>query len=187
MSIASGFKIDWIDIQNIYTDLNSARTKFNMATVTIPSNPGLIYSSHLTDLAALVDAMSSNSYIGTNANTGVSSQTPGNYIYPTQFSRIDTIVTNIKDNICPHNAAHYASHRSGYNGSYYSTHRSSYDGSYYSTHRSGYNGSYYSTHRSSYDGTYRSHNGNYYSSHRSGYNGTYRSHHADYDSGCDSK
>ena len=172
MSIASGYQLSWADIENIYNNLNAARTKFSMTTVSVPGNPGKAYPSQITDLSSLVDAMSANGFIGTNATTGVSNPGAGNKITVVEINKINDVVTNIKDNICPHNATH----RSGYRA-HNSTHRRAdyVDDGTYRSHRS--NRSHDSGHRS-YDGTYRSHRSN---------NGTYRSHRADYDSGCDAK
>ena len=181
MSIASGYKLSWADIENIYNNLNAARTKFSMTTVSVPGNPGKIYPSQITDLSSLVDAMSANGFIGANAITGVSSPETGNKITPVEFDQINNVVTNIKDNICPHNAAHNATHRSSHNAAYRATHRSDYDGAYRATHRSSHDSGYRAAHRSS-------HNSGYRSSYRSGYRSSYRSRYfADYDSGCDAK
>ena len=167
MSIASGYKLSWADIENIYNNLNAARTKFSMTTVSVPGNPGKIYPSQITDLSSLVDAMSANEFIGTNASTGVSNPGTGNKITVVEIDKINDVVTNIKDNICPHNATHNATHRSGYDGTYRS-------------HRS--HDATYRSHRSHNSG-YRSHR-----SHNSSYRATYRSgRFSDYDSGCDAK
>ena len=183
MSIAEGYKITWSDIQDIYTNLNTARTKFSMATVAVPSNPGKPYPSQINDLATLVDAMNSNEFLTSVANTGVSAPAVGSLIEPTEFNRISTTIDNIY-RTCPHHGAYYAAH--------YATHRSSYYSAHYATHRSSYYSSDYTSnygsHRSAYySSNYGSHRGAYYSSNYGSRRSAYYSSHRDYDQGCDYK
>ena len=195
MSIAEGYKITWSDIQDIYTNLNTARTKFSMATVAVPSNPGKPYPSQINDLATLVDAMNSNEFLTSVANTGVSAPAVGSLIEPTEFNRISTTIDNIY-RTCPHHgayyAAHYATHRSSYYSAHYATHRSSYYSSDYTSnygsHRSAYYSSNYGSHRGAYySSNYGSRRSAYYSSNYGSRRSAYYSSHRDYDQGCDYK
>ena len=199
MSIAEGYKITWSDIQDIYTNLNTARTKFSMATVAVPSNPGKPYPSQINDLATLVDAMNSNEFLTGVANTGVSAPAVGSLIEPTEFNRISTTIDNIY-RTCPHHGAYYSAHYATHRSSYYSTHRSAHYSSNYGTHRGAYYSSDYGSHRGAYySSNYGTHRGAYYSSNygsrRNAYyssnygsrRSAYYSSHRDYDQGCDYK
>ena len=187
MSIAEGYKITWSDIQDIYTNLNTARTKFSMATVAVPSNPGKPYPSQINDLATLVDAMNSNEFLTGVANTGVSAPAVGSLIEPTEFNRISTTIDNIY-RTCPHHGAYYSAHYATHRSSYYSTHRSAHYSSNYGTHRGAYYSSDYGSHRGAYySSNYGTHRGAYYSSNYGSRRSAYYSSHRDYDQGCDYK
>lgn len=146
MSVNSSGIVNWSDISNLFTNLNTARAKFfptqsNFSPSSGGSN-GIVLAKLIQDLNGYIESFSSNSYVGTRANI---SQTPPNandLISPTLINTFETTIRTINDT-CAHDGS--------YNGSYRGSYNSSVDGSYRSSYDSGYDGSYRGSNRSSYD------------------------------------
>lgn len=132
MALTKGNKAQWSDIQNLYNKLNTARSKFSIAQVSVPANPGLFFGNQTTNLSSQVDAMKSNSYIGQTAVTGVTAPNRGEPISPEDFSIISSTIDKIQ-NTCAHDAAFNSSHRASNLTSNLSTYNSGHRSSNYRT------------------------------------------------------
>lgn len=108
MAFSTGYAAAWSDVQSLYTRLNTARQKFSMSTVSVPGNPGTMSPTQVTALKNAVEAMSSNQYVSSTANTGITVPAVGTLIYPDIFNSMSNTITNIQ-NKCVHNAAFYTS------------------------------------------------------------------------------
>lgn len=97
MALSAGSVASWADIQAIYTAMNTARKKFGISTVTVPSNPGSMVPNNVKALNDLVNAMSSNRYLTSVAKTGVTPPSSGNLISATPYTRISSTVSRIQD------------------------------------------------------------------------------------------
>lgn len=118
MAFSTGSAAVWSDVQSLYTRLNTARQKFSIATVSVPGNPGTMSPTQVTALKNAIEAMSSNKYVSTTANTGITVPAVGTLIYPNIFNSMSNTITNIQ-NKCVHNAAFYTSnHGFGSNGNH---------------------------------------------------------------------
>lgn len=108
--------VDWTDIEQIYTNLNTARTKFSFSTVPIPNEEGnKPIPSHITSLKDLVQNMTTNSWLSSVAQTNsVSTPTTGDLLQPTSATQLSSIIDNI-NNTCIHFGGNY-----GYNSTYFS-------------------------------------------------------------------
>ena len=127
MSIATNETLKWSDIQALYNNLNTARKKFGITTITVPDNPGVVKPAQVQALNDNVNSMSANSYLRTVARTGVTPPAAGTIIKPLEFNRISTTITNIQ-NTCAYDSSYYSSH-CGYDSTYDSSYNSSYDSS----------------------------------------------------------
>ena len=103
MSVSSNSTLSWSDIQTLYTNLNTARTKFGFTTVTIPGNPGLATPSNIETLNNHVNSMASNQYLRNVAVTGVTVPTRGTLIKPVESMRISATIDAI-NNTCAFNS-----------------------------------------------------------------------------------
>jgi hypothetical protein len=103
MALSQGSVASWADIQSLYSALNTARTKFGFSTVTVPSNPGTMINTSVSNLNSLVNAMSSNKYLKNVAVTGVSVPARGDLIAVSPFSKISTTITRIQGT-CAHDS-----------------------------------------------------------------------------------
>ena len=108
MSLTQGSIASWSDIQTIYNNLNTARKKFSISTVSVPDNPGTMSPTQVTALKNAIEAMSSNKYVSTTANTGITVPAVGTLIYPDIFNSMSSTITKIQ-NKCIHNASFYTS------------------------------------------------------------------------------
>ena len=93
MSITSGSSVLWSDIQNLYTQLNSIKTTHGIATTTVPSNPGLTKPSVVTDLKSLIDALSAERHIGSQATVSPAIPKAGEAMRPAPFTTIQDKLT----------------------------------------------------------------------------------------------
>ena len=118
MSLTQGSIASWSDIQTIYNNLNTARKKFSISTVSVPNNPGTMSPTQVTALKNAIEAMSSNKYVSSTANTGITVPAVGTLIYPDIFNSMSNTITKIQ-NKCIHNASFYTSnHGFGSNGNH---------------------------------------------------------------------
>lgn len=97
MALSQGSAASWADIQAIYTAMNTARQKFSISTVTVPSNPGTMTPNNVTALNDLVNAMSSNRYLTSVARTGITPPTRGALIQADPYTRISSTIRTIQD------------------------------------------------------------------------------------------
>ena len=95
MSISKGSKLSWSDIQNIYTSLNTQRSRFGYSTVTVPSNPGKTTTSAVSNLKVAIEELANNKYVGGTASTGITVPSAGTLIYPSPFTIMSGTVNNI--------------------------------------------------------------------------------------------
>ena len=108
MALQQNNIVDWTDIENIYTNLNTARTKFNFSTVTIPDEQeNKPIPSHISSLKDLIQNMTSNTWLTSIASTsGVSVPSTSDLLEPTAFNQLSTIVNNM-NNTCIHFGSNY--------------------------------------------------------------------------------
>ena len=97
MSLAKDQIASWADIQALYTAMNTARTKFSLSTVTVPSNPGTMVNTSISALNDQVNAMSSHKFLTNVAVTGVTVTARGELIAVSPFTRINTTINNIQN------------------------------------------------------------------------------------------
>lgn len=145
MALSKDNIVDWTDIETIYTNLNTARSKFSFQTVSIPKEDGnKPIPSHVSSLKDLVQNMTSNSWLTTTASTtNVVNPQTSDLLKIDQFNQLSTIIDNI-NNTCIHFGGDYGYNTTvfgsnyGYNTSYFSTDYS-YNTAYFSGNH-GYNG-----------------------------------------------
>lgn len=105
--IQSNSILEWTDIQNIYTDLRTAQKNFNLTQTTIPAAQStIVLTTHLTNLVNSIEALSSQSKIGSVAITGVSSPAKGTIITPVGFSRVASVARTVSE-ICNFDSANF--------------------------------------------------------------------------------
>lgn len=142
MALTSNQETLWNDIVSIYNNINSARAKFGVTKVSIPSHTAYqvpIKSAHVTDLKNALEDLRTDSYVGSNANTGITIPSVDELVTLTPFTTINSKATNIVNNVCRHDSSFRSSFRASFDGfSFDSSHRSSFD----SSHRSSFNGSH---------------------------------------------
>lgn len=103
MSLTQFDYASWADIQALYTAMNTARKKFSISTVTVPSNPGEMIPQNVTALNTLVNNMSSNRYLTDVAVTGVTPPRAGQLIKPDVYTKISRTISRIQ-NTCAHDS-----------------------------------------------------------------------------------
>ena len=96
-----GVLIRWNnDVRTIYENLNKTRQQYNIATVTVPDYTAGTKAviAHYNDLKSLIEAMSSNAHIGTNAaTTGVTHPGVGSPIKYDDFLNLNNIIVRMHD------------------------------------------------------------------------------------------
>lgn len=97
-------KVSWEDIQALYTSLNEARTKFTLATVEVPENPGLTIPANIQALNDSVNDMSSISFLTNIAVTGVVVPSTNELLKGKPFQQINGTISSILDT-CPHDTS----------------------------------------------------------------------------------
>ena len=114
MSLNSGNRVEWNDIRNIYTKLNTERQRFNFSTVTVSSKEEEpLLATDITDLKDVVDEMKSHTQLSSVVSAiEIPNATPGEIVKPTSFEKIDTLIENIQST--PTYGSNY-----GYNSSYH--------------------------------------------------------------------
>lgn len=173
----NGENILWSYIENLYSNINTARTNFNIGTtIAVPSNPEIIDQEEIQTIQNYFTDFKANTYINadSSATTAINSITvPQEQDIITPLPLQETL--DIINTVCQYNS----SYNSGYNTSYNTSYNSGYNSSVDSTLRSGYNSSYNTSYNTSYNSTVDSYNSSYCSSnntsHFSTYNSTQRS------------
>ena len=118
MSISQGSKLEWQDIENLYTNLNTALTKFNLSTINIPSNPGLATPENVSNLKDVVNAnINANSYLKNQVNLNeITPPVKEEKITVQQMSDLSGTITSM-NNACPYDGStYYASFNNNYFG-----------------------------------------------------------------------
>lgn len=145
MALSSNQETLWNDIVEIYNNINTARQKFSLNAVSIPSHAAYevpIKSAHVTDLGTALTALNGTVYdSGSGASFNITIPTVSELVEYTPFATLNTEATNVT-NTCIHRSS-FRSHDS----SFRSSHRSS-----FRSHNSSFN----SSHRSSFDSSFRS-------------------------------
>ncbi|MGF6375093.1 putative RND superfamily exporter protein [Clostridiales Family XIII bacterium PM5-7] len=123
MGLIKDNNTSWSDIKTLYTNLNTARTKFGFETATVPEKEAEITTpTDITDIKSLIEAMTTNSYVGSTASTeSVIVPASGDIMQPTPFTEMETIIQNVNDT-CAHNASYFAgnyAYNSSFNSSNY--------------------------------------------------------------------
>lgn len=111
MTLSAGNKALWSDITAIYTTLRNAQSKFGITQTTLPSNPGVMKPSTISNLKTAIVALSNSNYVSSSfvANTkAISIPAVGTLIKATPFSTMNTDVTNVF-NVCAFDSSFNAS------------------------------------------------------------------------------
>lgn len=93
-------KITWSDIQTIYSNLNKTRRKYGIGTVSTPNlTSNLTKNNAITSLRDLINEMSSNSHVGSNASTSaVAIPSAGAKITTTTFTELNEVIKKAEQN-----------------------------------------------------------------------------------------
>ena len=168
MSISRNSRINWSDINNIYTSLNQARTKWGFTT-TSPSGAQNrdVYANDAIELKNKIEEMSSNAYLANVAKVDVAMPSQGEIILPYQMTSMEDTIYNVL-NTCAFDAAFRSGFRSGFRGSFDGGFRGSFRGS----HRDGFN-SFQSGHGNSSNFSFGFRSGNQSFSFNAGGRGVY--------------
>jgi hypothetical protein len=67
--------------------------------VTVPSNPGTVATSVVSNLKVAIEELANNKYISGTANTGITIPSVGTLIYPSPFTSMSGTINNIS-NVC---------------------------------------------------------------------------------------
>lgn len=114
MALETKKRLDWTDIQDIYTSLNAARTKFEMSLVAIPDKEKKRpIPTDATNLEAEIIAMKTNKYLSNLNIPDVRDPQTKERIKPDIFNQMKLNINNILGE-CPHDGSYNGS---GYNGS----------------------------------------------------------------------
>lgn len=95
----------WNDIKKLYNNLNEVRSKFELNTITPPENKGIsVVPTDVKNLKDLVEAMTTNSYIGSIASTSeVIVPVKGEKLIEEPFLKLDEIIANVRE-VCNYNS-----------------------------------------------------------------------------------
>lgn len=116
MALSTGSQAAWSDIQTLFTNLNTARTKFSFATIT-PTPAGgagtnITTTNTIAQLKTNIDAMKSNTFLSTTlSNFSLTVPAPGTLIQPTLLNQISGTIDQIqaKDAFRPGNSFGFSS------------------------------------------------------------------------------
>lgn len=101
MALSTGSQAAWSDIQTLFTNLNTARTKFNFAAIT-PTPAGgagtsITTTNTIAQLKTNIDAMKSNTFLSTTLfNFSLTVPAPGTLIQPTLLNQISGTIDQIQ-------------------------------------------------------------------------------------------
>ena len=106
MALTQGSIVSWDDLNNIYTNLSSARTKFGFTAVSNPYTKGSsVTPDPVSNLKTLINEMSSHRHITTNANDIVV-PTPGQLLQAHFLSGLSGKITTIGET-CIHDTSDF--------------------------------------------------------------------------------
>lgn len=114
-------KILWDDLKTLYTELNTQRQKFQLDTVSVPSNQNKqTKTSDISTLKDAIQSMSSHAQIGDNAST-TSVIVPDQYsqMRQTPITQMRTVINRISQlafnagNFSNHNGTNFGGFHSG--------------------------------------------------------------------------
>ena len=149
MALTQGSIVSWDDLNSIYTNLSSTRTKFSFSACSNPvQRYSIVNNNPISNLKTLVNEMSSNRFLTTVAVSNIQIPTPGQLLMANFLSDLNITINNIK-NVCPHDSTNFSGFNGsnfGFNGSNFSGFRGSFNGSNHGFNGSnhGFNGSNHS-------------------------------------------
>lgn len=110
MSLTKDSSVLWSDIQAIYSELNTAKSRLSQTAVTVPSKPTTVKTDVVSNLKNAIESCDANKYISAAraAVTGVTVPSAGTLLYPDIFTRMRTTISKIQST-CLHDSAHYTS------------------------------------------------------------------------------
>lgn len=160
-------KILWDDLKTLYTELNTQRQKFQLDTVSVPSNQN--QQTKTSDISTLKDAiqsMSSHAQIGDNASTA-SVIVPDQYsqMRQTPITQMRTVINRISQ--LTFNAGNFSGHHGTNFGGFHSGNFGNFDGSNFTRVFSSNNANVNSNNNANVNST---NNTNVYSSNHTGNN-----------------
>lgn len=121
-------KILWDDLKTLYTELNTQRQKFQLDTVSVPSNQNK--QTKISDISTLKDAiqsMSSHAQIGDNASTtSVIVPDQHSQMRQTPITQMRTVINRISQ--LAFNAGNFSNHNGTNFGGFHSGNFGSFDG-----------------------------------------------------------
>ncbi len=121
-------KILWDDLKTLYTELNTQRQKFQLDTVSVPSNQNKqTKTSDISTLKDAIQSMSSHAQIGDNAST-TSVIVPDQYsqMRQTPITQMRTVINRISQ--LAFNAGNFSNHNGTNFGGFHSGNFGSFDG-----------------------------------------------------------
>ena len=125
MAFSTGSKVLWSDVQNLYTQANTQRSRWRLSTVSVPGNPGQTLPAQVTALVNVIEDLKTTS-AGNTAETNVTTPARGALLDEDPFLRIQTTLNNL--------AAANASFNSSFNSSFRSSFNASFNSSFNSSH-----------------------------------------------------
>lgn len=168
-------KILWDDLKTLYTELNTQRQKFQLDTVSVPSNQNKqTKTSDISTLKDAIQSMSSHAQIGDNAST-TSVIVPDQYsqMRQTPITQMRTVINRISQ--LAFNAGNFSNH----NGTNFGGFNSSNFGGFYGFNFSGFysfnfggfhNGNFTNVNNSNNANVNNSNNAGFYNSNNTGNN-----------------
>lgn len=121
-------KILWDDLKTLYTELNTQRQKFQLDTVSVPSNQNKqTKTSDISTLKDAIQSMSSHAQIGDNAST-TSVIVPDQYsqMRQTPITQMRTVINRISQ--LAFNAGNFSNHNGTNFGGFHSGNFGGFDG-----------------------------------------------------------
>lgn len=101
MALSTGSQAAWSDIQTLFTNLNTARTKFSYATIT-PTPAGgagtsITTTNTIAQLKTNIDAMKSNTFLSSTLSSfSLTVPASGTLIQPTLLNQISGTINEIQ-------------------------------------------------------------------------------------------
>ena len=98
MALTQGSIVSWDDLNSIYTNLSSARTKFSFSACSNPvQRYSIVNNNPISNLKTLVNEMSSNRFLTTVAVSNIQIPTPGQLLMANFLSDLNITINNIKN------------------------------------------------------------------------------------------
>lgn len=120
MALTQGSTVLWSDLTNIYSSLNTARTKFGFSTASPSGGAGTpAYASQVSTLNSLVTEMKSNRFLS-NLSVGITPPAKGDLLRANFLSDLNLDITEIND-VCAFDSSNFTfSGNFGFNSSDFS-------------------------------------------------------------------